>query len=153
MLTGGFWIGLAAGGVAGAVSERILGRPLDRFVLRPVGSFLQQRRLSMAARTYNLSGEVISISDHRLFVHQFAVGGFWRQDMIGDLRPPEDLGQLVGRSICAAIVPDIEWLKAQVMATAARLDDDPHNWNGAHLALYTAGVLRDLPLQPWAVMA
>lgn len=142
-----FVAGVLAGGVAGVVIERLLGRPFDRFVVSPIAERYRHRRLAELSNTYQLNGEQILIGDHNLFVRQFAPGGFRRGDLLGTYDGEHSLKDRYEQSSIASDLVSYDVLESEIAAEADRLDQDPHQWNGQKVALRSVAVSRTVDVE------
>src|SRR5690606_28606712 len=78
-------VGLLVGAAVGVVRERVLGRPLDRFIVDPMTARRTATKLRRLKARYGISGELLRIGGHHLFIRQYTASGFQRADLVGTL--------------------------------------------------------------------
>jgi len=142
-----FLLGVALGGLAGVLLERLVGRPFDLHVVRPIRDRLRLRSLASAQRRAAVSDEMVLVGGTALFVRQFVPGGLDPGALTATVDgAPWNLARRVAESP-AAREQLSSWSPAAVESSIEdwrdRLASDPRRWNGQQLALSHLDVSRD----------
>jgi hypothetical protein len=141
-----FALGVALGGLAGVLLERLVGRPFDLYIITPIRHRSRQKHLLEAQREAAVTDELIVLAGTALFVRQFIPGGL----ELGALTATIDtaswsLSRRVAESP-AARRQLLAWgpteLASSIDAWRGRLEKDARRWNGQQLALSQLDVSR-----------
>jgi len=131
-----FIFGLIVGGLFGVVLERLVGHPIDYFIIQPLLGVKRRRRFQRAAESVNLQNELCVVAGTALFVHHFVPAGFaWDKLHTSMDNKSLTLNERLEKSKFSSVLPDADQLERSIDSHAARLDADEHYWNGISLAL------------------
>jgi hypothetical protein len=138
-----FFLGLLTGGVLGVILERLVGHPIDHFIVQPIAAARRRRVQAKLANGLRVENELAFIDGSALFIHQYVPGGF----SIGSISARMDtstspLDQRLQRSVATRHFPDSSTLDQAVTRWAHSLEADEHFWNGVSLALSRCEISR-----------
>lgn len=135
-------MGLLVGAAVGVVFERVLGRPLDRFIVDPIAARRTAARLQRVNQRYGITGEMLRIAGHHLFVRQYTASGFRRADLVGTLGGDLLLADRHKTSSVGRLLPPLDELEREIALERQRIQSDPTQWNGTKLSLTSLEVSR-----------
>ena len=131
-----FFLGLMLGAVAGVIAERLLGYPLDRYLIAPVATRRTRNRLEKLNKTFAVSGELLVLGRSALFIHQFFPVGIDHRHLSAQMsRTTSDLDSRLKRSSLTGDTVTIAEVEAAQRRWLDELAADPKAWNGEALAL------------------
>jgi len=141
---GEFFWGLVLGAILGVVAERLLGHPLDRFIINPARDVINRRSAARTAQRVRVGGELIDLANGSIFVLQYAPVGFDWANLQASKATSDPLSQ--GHHADSLLQrAGVSWSQVEQAnhVEVQRIESDPRMWNGNALAIVAAYVGRD----------